>query len=201
MTHGQVTKTDFNDLAATFTTAPVAACGPAPASGCRPPVAAGKAMLQVTDKTPDAKDRLLWKWQQGAATAVADFGDPTTTTTYGLCIYDGAGALASETAIPAGGTCNAKSPRPCWRAARSGYRYVDRDLTPAGVQQLLLRAGPAGKAQVVVKGKGALLDAPALPVQTLPLRVQLVNALGECWEATYSTTLRNQADRLKARSD
>jgi len=200
LTHGQVTKADFNDLTATFTTPPVAACGPAPASGCRLPIVAGKATLQVTDKSPDTKDRLQWKWQKGAA-AVADFGDPTTTTGYGLCVYDGSGALISDAAIPAGGTCNAKSPRPCWRASRSGFRYVDRDLTPAGVQQLTLRAGVAGNAQIGLKARGPLLATPDLPVTTLPIRVQLTSTAGQCWEATYSTTLRNQDDKLKAKSD
>jgi hypothetical protein len=201
LTHGQVTKADFNDLTTTFTTPPVAACGPAPASGCRHPIVAGKATLQVTDKSPDTKDRLQWKWQKGTATAVADFGDPTTATGYGLCVYDGTGALLSQAAIPAGGTCNAKSPRPCWRASRSGFRYVDRDLTPAGVQQLTLRAGVAGKAQIGLKARGPLLATPDLPVTTLPIRVQLTSTTGQCWEATYSTTLRSQDDKLKAKSD
>jgi hypothetical protein len=201
ITHGQVTKADFNDLRVSFTTPPVAACGAAPASGCRLPLVAGKATFQVTDKSPDTKDRLQWKWQKGAATALADFGDPLATTGYGLCVYDGTGALVSSAAIPPGGTCNAKSPRPCWRASRSGFRYVDRDTTPAGVQQLTLRAGAAGKAQIGLKAKGPLLDTPDLPIASLPIRVQLVNGAGQCWEATYSTTLRNQDDRLKAKSD
>ncbi|MEO6028754.1 MAG: alkaline phosphatase family protein, partial [Candidatus Binatia bacterium] len=201
ITHGQVAKADFNDLRASFTTPPVAACGPAPATGCRLPVVAGKATLQVTDKSPDTKDRLQWKWQKGAATTLADFGDPLATTGYGLCVYDGTATLRASAAIPAAGTCNAKSPRPCWRASRSGFRYVDRDLTPAGVQQLTLRAGANGKAQIGLKAKGVLLDTPDLPISTLPIRVQLVNSAGQCWEASYSTTLRNQDDRVKAKSD
>ena len=51
ITHGQVTKTDYNDLRASFTRPPVAACGAVPATGCRLPVVAGKATLQVTDTT------------------------------------------------------------------------------------------------------------------------------------------------------
>ncbi len=109
--------------------------------------------------------------------------------------------LVASATIPAGGTCNAKSPRPCWRASRNGYRYVDRDLTPSGIQQLVLRAGAAGKAQIGLKGKGALLDTPDLPISSLPIRVQLVSSDGQCWDATYSTTFRNQDDRLKAKSD
>ena len=30
---------------------------------------------------------------------------------------------------------------------------------------------------------------------------RLLNSDGECWEATYSSTVLNQADRLKAKAD
>jgi hypothetical protein len=178
-----------------------AVCGIAPGASCRQPFVHGKAQLQLRDKTPDAKDRLQWKWIKGAATTKADFGDPTATTGYALCLYDGNGDLISSATIPAAGTCNAASPRPCWRASASGYRYVDKDLTPSGIQQVVLKAGMAGKAQVLVKGRGELLAMPSLPVTTLPIRVQLVGSNGACFEARYSTTLRNQSDQLKAKAD
>ena len=100
----------------------------------------------MTDKTPNTKDRLQWKWQKGAATTMADFGDPLATTDYGLCVYDGNGDAASRAprSRPAA-RCNAKSPRPCWRASRSGFRYVDRDLTPAGIQQLTCAPAPPAR--------------------------------------------------------
>ena len=103
--------------------------------------------------------------------------------------------------MPAGGSCNAASPRPCWRASGRGYRYIDRDYTPDGIQQMILKSGDAGKAQIIVKGRGDALDTPPLPITTLPVRVQLVSSTGGCWEATYSTTLRNQTDQVKAKSD
>ena len=94
-----------------------------------------------------------------------------------------------------------KSPRPCWRENGRGFRYVDRDGTPDGIAQLTLKSGAAGKAQIQVKGKGALLPDPVLPVSDLPVRVQLVNGAGQCWEATYGTTLRNDSQQLKAKAD
>jgi hypothetical protein len=103
--------------------------------------------------------------------------------------------------VPASGTCNAASPRPCWRDSGTGYRYTDRDLTPAGVQQVLLKAGTAGKAKITLKGRGSLLDLPGLPIATLPVRVQMIGANGACFEATYSTSGRNQTDQFKAKSD
>ena len=198
ITHGQVTKADFNDLQTIFTTPPVVTCGGAPASSCRQPLGAGKSTLQVTDKAPDAKDRLLWKWQKGAATTVADFGNPRVNTAYGLCIYDGSSTLIASATIPAGGTCNAKSPRPCWRASRNGFRYVDRDLTPSGIQQLVLRAGALELCRGAAARQGALRH-PRPPISSLPSGAR---ELGRAMlEATYSTTFRNQDDRLKAKSD
>jgi hypothetical protein len=40
-----------------------------------------------------------------------------------------------------------------------------------------------------------------MPVTELPLRLQLVNADGECWEATFSTLFANGTAEVKARSE
>ena len=177
-----------------------ATCGAAPMNGCLAP-ASGKARLQLRNRTPDTKDRLDWKWAKGATTNKSDFGNPLVSTGYALCLYDGNDNLMATAQAPAGGTCNAGSPRPCWRENPKGYRYTDKDLTPNGLQQILLKAGPAGSALVKVKGKGALLPDPTLPVSTLPVKVQLVNGAGRCWQATFSTTLRNDGQQFKARGD
>jgi acyl-homoserine lactone acylase PvdQ len=177
------------------------ACGATPAASCRAPIAPGGAQLQARNVSPDTKDRLQWKWGKGAATAKSAFGSPTVDTDYRLCIYDGQDSLLSHASAPAGGNCNAKSPKPCWRENAGGFRYVDRDLTPDGVQQLILRAGVAGKAKITFKGRGPTLQTPALPIAHLPVKVQLTNTVGECWDATYSTTLKNQTGTFKAKSD
>jgi hypothetical protein len=64
-----------------------------------------------------------------------------------------------------------------------------------------LKAGQTGKAQILVKGRGSNLQAPALSLMNLPVRVQLVNGGGACWEATYSSTFQNTATTFKAKSD
>ncbi len=176
------------------------ACAATPATGCRQPTVAGASQLQVRNASIDAKDRLQWKWGKGAATAKSDFGDPLVDTDYRLCLYDGQGTLLSHESAPAAGTCNAKSPKPCWRESASGFRYVDHDLTPDGVQQLVLRAGPDGKAQIALKGRGANLHMPALPISHLPVQAQIANTAGACWSATYGTTLRDDAAIFKAKS-
>jgi hypothetical protein len=167
---------------ATPTPAGTPVCGVAPLGGCRLPSIGQKASFALKDKTPSTKDQLQWKWIKGAVTLKADFGDPTTTTAYQLCVYDNGGLVLSA-AIPPGGTCGTK---PCWREKPKGFDYKNKLATPKGVTQIKLQEGViAGKAQIQVKGKGDLLEDPTLPF-VQPVTVQLFNTDGECWEATYS---------------
>jgi hypothetical protein len=167
-------------------------CGTAPASGCRAPAAHG-AKLRIVHGKP----RLLWKWTKGAATTVADFGNPLATTSYALCVYPGSQRLMSVTA-PAGGTC---AGRPCWTVRPKGFRYGDLAYTPTGASRLDLQAGTAGHARIGMQGKGALLAVPTLPVQGLPVTVQLRNSNGACWGSTFGSAQRNDAGQFKATSD
>jgi acyl-homoserine lactone acylase PvdQ len=175
------------------------ACARTPAPSCRAPVESRAASLVIRNRTPDARDQLSWRWTKGAATAKAEFGDPRAATDYQLCLYDDTSTLIAHANAPAGGLCSAT--RSCWRETASGFKYVDPALTPDGVKQVLLRAGIAGKSRIIVKGKGQLLDVPDLPVSNLPLVAQMQNSDGECWGATYTSTLRNQFDELKAKGD
>lgn len=163
----------------------------APATGCRRPVVAGRARLIIRDAARDRSDKLLFKWKKGAATSAADFGDPVSGgTDYELCIYDLAGpALLFAARAPAGGICGG---HPCWKAATGGgFRYKDRYRTPDGLDRLVLRPGEAGKARIVVKGKGELLTLPALPLAPgYSIAAQLHNSAGTCWEATFSDPAR-----------
>jgi hypothetical protein len=177
------------------------ACGAAPAAGCRTPAVPQKATLTLRDAPPgdDDKDQLAWAWLGGAVTPLDDFGDPLATTSYALCLYDGAGFLGS-TSVPAGGTCAGK---PCWKAGSTSIRYADRDRTSGGIGSVLLKEGlvPA-KARILVKGKGALLAMPALAGLTSPVTVQLTNG-ATCWEAVYSfpPALTLDPDRFRDRAD
>jgi hypothetical protein len=153
----------------------------------------GAAQLQISNKTPDSKDRLQWKYGKGADNPIAYFGTPLTTTDYVLCVYDN-GSLVARTRIPAGRICRGK---PCWSAKPTGFKYKDKDATPDGVQQATLKAGFGGKAKIQVKGGGTNLPDPTLPL-TMPVRVQLKNSDGKCWEATYtSPALKNVSTLFK----
>jgi hypothetical protein len=173
----------------------------APRVGCRTPTAAGKSLLKMKDADADEKDALLWQWTKGAATTVADFGDPTDGDAYGLCVYDVTNQLLFRAQAPAAGLCGTK---PCWKRlgkTPTGFSYQDKDRTPQGLVAVSLKAGAMGKAKVVVKGKGTALPIPSLAGLALPIRVQLERQnAAACWEATFSTAIKSDAGAFTAKS-
>jgi len=172
------------------TTTTTFGCGAAPVNGCQP-AASEKGRLQIKN------GKLKWKWTSSGTVALADFGSPTTTTDYVLCLYDMSGEKLSARA-PADGMCGTK---PCWKpAGSSGFKYADKDGTPDGVTKETLKAGAAEHGKIQVKGAGPNLQLPTLPLAT-PVRVQLrQSSSSTCWEATYSTAT-NTASEFKAKSD
>ena len=172
-------------------------CTPAPIVGCRTAMT-GKSQLQLRNKTPDTKDQGRWKWNKGQTTPKADFGAPLTATGYQLCIYAN-GSLVSRAAIPAGGLCAGKA---CWRENSKGFQYKDKDATPDGVTKLKLREGLVdGKAQIQLQGKGMNIDMPTLPLAQ-PVRVQIKNSDGVCWETTHSAPAsKNDATQFNDKND
>jgi hypothetical protein len=147
---------------------------------------AARALLALKDTTPAGRDLLDWKWLKGSVTPKSDFGDPLSTDTYELCIYDGTPNLIMHATAPAGGLCHASRPKPCWKEKSSGFTYTNLDLTPFGLQRIVLKAGlTPGAAKITVHGKGTDLAMPASFPLVQPVVVQLKNSSGTCWEATY----------------
>lgn len=172
-------------------------CPAAAAMGCAGTTAPAASSL----KLDGVKDRLQWKWGKGAETMPADFGDPTTTAAYSLCLYDESvgSTLVDGANVPAGGTCAGK---PCWKAkGTTGFAYKDKLASRFGIAAIKLKAGVAGKAQLQVSGQGSALPTPGLPVVTLPLRLQL-NGNGHCWEAVFTSSgaSRNDGERFQGKS-
>jgi len=173
----------------------LATCPPAPLVGCR---TAGKSILLLKDTAPDNKDKLLWKWINGAATGIADFGQPQTTTDYALCFY-AAGAPLGDAVV--------ESHAQRWRLlSGKGYGYLDSSLSQDGIQKVLLKGNAsAPRSKILWKGKGTGL--PDLAPGTLPLAsgdfpitVQAINsATSVCFESVFSEAdaKRNRADQLK----
>jgi hypothetical protein len=169
-----------------------AICQPMAETGCR---SAQRSTLQLRDAAKDEKDVLAWKWLKGDATALADFGTPTAATRYSLCLYRGErSALVDEVALLPGAS---------WTAlGAKGFKYKSATRTPHGVQTALLKPGVAGKAKVVLNGKGTHLPDGLLPFGTTPVVAQLVRAdtMG-CFEAVYDagTVARDDGVAFKAK--
>ena len=91
----------------------------------------------------------------------------------------------------------------CWKAlSGTGFKYKDKELTPDGLDTILLKSGDDGKAKIIVKGKGANLGLPSPLDVGLPVAVQLQSTNGECWEAKYFEVgvKKNEADLFKAKA-
>jgi cysteine-rich repeat protein len=165
-----------------------------PAGACKAP---GRSLLTIRKGPLDSRDAITWKWLRGDATSLADLGDPIGGGTgFTLCVYDrtaGATSLALRAVMPAGRACGG---RPCWRSlAGSGFAYKDPDLTPDGLAKATLKTGAAGKAKVILKGSGARLDAPDLPLAADPsVTVQLLADTGACFGATYAGATADNGD-------
>ncbi len=112
-------------------------CPSAPVGGCIVPAQTQRATLLLRKKALSSGDQLVWKWMRGPGTPKADFGAPTATTGYALYVYDGAGLVLDANA-PAGGVCNG---RPCWSERSTSFKYSDKELTPDGLQQVVLKEG------------------------------------------------------------
>jgi hypothetical protein len=179
------------------------ACTAQPMLGCRRALRRDGGSLTLTDRTPDKNDGIAWRWSRGGPVPRSAFGNPLATTSYGFCVYQDGGTLALGAAIPAGGVCNARTKRACWRAMRHGFSYRNADRTKGAIQSLDLREGAKDNAaRVAIRGRGPLLGMPSLGAVTLPLTVQLQSSVGTCWEATYSSpATRHSAKSLVDRAD
>jgi len=167
-------------------------CLSTPPDSCR---VAEKSSLIIRDAGNDSTDRIVWKWSKGAQTSQDEFGDPTSAATHTLCLYDGSGGSPIATyQVP---------PDPVkWVVGAKGFKYADQGASADGIAKVILKAGDAGKAKVLVKGRGLDLPDPVLPFD-LPVTVRLMNSeSGVCFEASYETPQirKNEAGQFKARA-
>jgi len=170
------------------------ACVAAPRGTCR---AAAKSILLFKDNADDGKDKLLWKWLKGDATTQGDFGLPSGTTNYALCVYAG----TTETLIA---DADIAADAVKWSPiSTKGYKYKDSSGTSDGIQKVVLKGGAQGKAKALVKGKGSGLPDPTLGDMPLPVLAELVNsANGICFAATYDANdvIKDDDAQFKAKA-
>jgi 6-phosphogluconolactonase (cycloisomerase 2 family) len=155
-------------------------CDAAPAAGCHLSAEVGGSKLLVVDRGVPEKNKMTWKWlAKGEGTVAADLGDPESSTSYALCIYEESGppVLVHRSLMARSNVW--------WDDVFNGFKYVRKDAAPEGITSASIKAKIEGKGNLKVKGKGAQLAIPPVPAM-LPLRVQLQHSEGECWEATFS---------------
>jgi CSLREA domain-containing protein len=192
---------DVGAFEGTDTTTTPPPCPHLPRVDCQPALGERSRLALKSVAAHHTRDKLSWSWVGSAPVPVGDFADPVgDAANYALCVYDGTG-LPRLRALraPAGGTCGKA---PCWRSTSSGFTYTDPLLDPDGLRKIVLSTGgAAGKAKITVQGKGANLGL-SLPIAA-PVRMQLVHSGGAptCWDATFSTSTRNDGETFNARSD
>jgi hypothetical protein len=184
--------------AACETCVPGTGCEEVPRNDCFLSTEPFRSKILIKDATPDAIDKVIWKWIRGEAVTNADFGDPTTTDDYAFCVYD-ANGLVMQAHVPAAGTCGTK---PCWKALNGkGYKYVNSATTPEGIQKLLVKAGGAGLSKAILKGKGDNLLMPTTMPLILNVQAELRSSNGMCWSTIHTTTgtSRNDSTQFKSK--
>jgi cysteine-rich repeat protein len=164
-------------------------CGAAP-TGCR---SAGKSLLLIKNNSTDARDKVIWKWLRGDQTDLTDFGSPNAATWHTLCLESATASMSLG--IPAGVE---------WEAAgANGFKFKSLG-PPDGVQRALLKSGAAGKAKVLLKGKGENIPDTLAPMLDLPVTARLVNnSSGVCFEAVYDAgdVIKNDSTQFKAKAE
>jgi hypothetical protein len=195
---------DADDLGDTACDPNPKPCPPVPQLGCTQVTEPGKGKLQIRDNVDDSKDVLQWNWNKGGTTDLSEFGDPVVGFAhYSFCVYDASSSTQpiAGAVLPPGGVCD---PAACWsRAGKKGFKRQDKAGSQGGITRLKLGAGAAGKAKMLVKGKGGELSMPSLPLSS-PVLAQLVVRDGDrvaCWDATYSVADDNDGTKYKATSD
>jgi len=183
-------------------------CATAPLIGCRVAMAPGASVLSIRNPGAPGRDRLGWKWKGDALEG--DFGDPSGSTNYLLCIYDESGGvpgLATHIAIQAAGACS--DGRPCWRSIGGhGFAYKNQSVAN-GTLEAKLKQGPRAAAAIQLSGTGASVTLPAPMAGSIfhqdpRVVAQLVNdsTPAVCWEAVFSAPARvDTSTRFKAVSD
>jgi hypothetical protein len=201
-TTSSTTTTTTTSTSTTTTTLPPDPCSATPDVGCK---TALKISFQIKDNaTDDTKDQLKWKWIKGQTVAQGDLGNPDTTATYRLCIYD---STASVDTLVGSVTID---PNPSWQDKDpAGWKYVDVTLAEDGVQKAQLKTGDPDKAKAQVKARSVNLTAVLpLPVsateffdQDPRVTVQLVNnETPTCWTSEFTTATHNTPAQFKAKS-
>lgn len=180
-------------------TVSVATCPLNPAPAC---VTSLKGQLQLHSKSSDltgAKDKLRWKFLGGPALMQADFGNPLSSASYALCIYDDNSLKVEARVGPSGSLWSAQSTK--------GYVYKDKEALTDGIKNVKLMGGATDNSKLQVMGKGAGLP-PLVPLSTtrflantIAVVAQFREVNGDCYETSFTATneKKNDGQTFKAK--
>jgi cysteine-rich repeat protein/probable HAF family extracellular repeat protein len=189
------TTTTTPTTSTTSTTLPPS-CTPTALGACHHAVPT-KSVLALTAGSTPARNKLGWKWAGIDPLTTNDFGSPSTTTGYALCVYDQRGLVLAVSAA-SGGVCAGK---PCWTEGPRGVIYKNADVAANALAKMTLRPGLAGHAKFAAKAKGSRLALTSLPLLS-PVKVQLQrDDAAVCWDADYDAAIVDTGVRFKAKSN
>ncbi|MBX3025714.1 hypothetical protein KF840_12475 [bacterium] len=155
---------------------------------------ASKAVLKIRDASSNSGDSVKFLWKGGPA-LVPDMGNPTQSTRYELCIYDGRGVQMAMGVPPGVGWSPLGPP-----LAPKGYKYLNSTATADGVKLIKTKGSNLDRGQVKFVAKGnALPDTEDLPFQ-YPVIAQVYASDGMCWDAQFSLqqTKKNDSGKFGA---
>jgi cysteine-rich repeat protein len=166
-------------------------------SGC---FEARKASLKLDDALDsDHHDRLEWNWLRGEAVSMMDLGDPSTTTSYELCVFDEVGSQ------PRLGVRLQTAPSAAWEQKPGlGWNYSDSAALRDGLRKIRLQTGLDGSPKVKLKARGFRLDLPG-PVspgyfaQDPSVVVQLHSSAGKCWTTEFPSATKSYPEKFTAK--
>jgi len=177
-------------------------CPTAPMQGCRIPATTEASTLFVRNPV-GGRDKLLWKWRGGSETLLSDLGDPTSSTSYALCLYDKAGgALRNVLEIDAAAASQCATGN-CWTTSEHAYSYQDRTVRNGPLRSLRLTFSSGGRFQIRGVAVGAALAPPVMPLALDPSAImQLINLEnGQCWQASFASADVNTSTEFRGRSN
>lgn len=70
----------------------ISPCAATPLANCKAP---GKAIITIKNLGDPTKNQVQWRWLKGTVPAPTHFGDPTNSTRYNLCFYQGSTPLGA----------------------------------------------------------------------------------------------------------
>jgi hypothetical protein len=150
-------------------------------------------------------DRLLWSWKRGPGASFRSGGVPGQMPKdqgFALCLYDEVGGVPDLVALQV-----TPGDLPVWRSKTGGTTEIDewrdKDKTYNGLKLLQLKHAGPGKDMFTYDGDGRTRRALPFPVRKDPaFTAQLVETVTDaCWEARFSTAVRNEPTNFQAVSD